>query len=246
MAKKRSLPRHWNAYRPNYTNESPPRPQEGPTTRSPTGFEAQIRAAPSFSRGQDPPLPLANNSYTNPNLIPVTPRRNVSHCSPSPEPDVHDEDGDPDPQLWDTGLDSLMGRTARAYDLVINYERDSSGGERWSRESIAYVHRAGKDLHNDIRLLKSWKHDPSADTQHDLIRIDARNVRMLCEYVQEIISETEIRTWEEWKAARMQEWADRVEVEDVKAEMEYEPRKVRDYGKSGMSNHSRDTNFVTE
>jgi hypothetical protein len=37
-----------------------------------------------------------------------------------------------------------------------------------------------------------------------------------------------------------------VEVEDVKAEMEYEPRKVRDYGKSGMSNHSRDTNFVTE
>jgi hypothetical protein len=98
---------------------------------------------------------------------------------------------DYDSQLCDAELESLMSRTARAYDLVINYERDSYGGQRWSSSDIAHIYNTGKELHGKIRLFKSWRR--SRATSLNLAQVDGKveEMRKLCETVQRAIKETE-------------------------------------------------------
>jgi hypothetical protein len=98
---------------------------------------------------------------------------------------------DYDSQLCDAELESLMSRTARAYDLVINYERDSYGGQRWSSSDIAHIYKNGKELHGKIRVFKSWRRSRAAGL--NLAQVDGKveEMRKLCETVQRAIKETE-------------------------------------------------------
>jgi hypothetical protein len=88
-------------------------------------------------------------------------------------------------------LDSLMSRTARAYDLVINYERDSYGGQRWSRSDIAHIYKTGKELHGKIRVFKSSQRSQAASLNLEQLDRMGDEVRKLCETVQRAIKETE-------------------------------------------------------
>ena len=55
--------------------------------------------------------------------------------------------------MWKPAIDELIGRTSRAYKVVINYGRDSRGGYRWCPEDIAQVRTMGAYLDDDIRGL---------------------------------------------------------------------------------------------
>ncbi|KAG9184929.1 hypothetical protein G6011_11759 [Alternaria panax] len=89
----------------------------------------------------DPP----NHSNEDVNRIPLAPRHHATQNTPQR------------PQSAATHLDPLVHRTTRAYDLVLNYIRDSSGGTRWSREDIDDIGHVGRYLHEDLRALKHWK-----------------------------------------------------------------------------------------
>jgi hypothetical protein len=198
----RNPPKYWNSYRPTY---SPPPRDQGRRSRQPRN----AGITPNYPHGQvPPPYPGAyGNDVRNPNLSLVAPRYRSSNGNSYRDDDYeqdHDYDdgrdngGDDDeyngPQLWDPSLDKLMGRTARAYDLVINYERDSEGGKRWSYADIVRIHRTGKQLHNNISALKAWQRCAATDLDHRLIAEDAAKTRELCEVVQNLIAETENKT----------------------------------------------------
>ncbi|KAI4646006.1 hypothetical protein J4E93_005585 [Alternaria ventricosa] len=118
------------------------------------------------------------------NRIPINPRRsNVAIPAQSP-------------RLWDEDSNSLMHRTIRAYDLVVNYDRDSHGGTRWSREDIDRVRDLGRYLHGDVRDLKHWSEVVAKDGEQDAstmdkLRDDVENLRKYCEQIQAIIRDTE-------------------------------------------------------
>jgi hypothetical protein len=185
---------HWNSYRPTY--DAPP-PQE-PRGRPPRHIRNQARPAPSSSG--PPPLSDHDHGAQNPNMEPVAPRYFSSYTSP----DRRDNFGESPhhnprapPQLWDPALDALISRTTRAYDLVINYARDSEGGTRWSASSIALVHSTGKHLHANIRGLKAWQRRCAADWDYFAIQEDEDQVRALCAEVLGVIDTTEAKmAWE--------------------------------------------------
>jgi hypothetical protein len=123
-----------------------------------------------------------------------------NHHIPSNDSDHYDDPSGRDPLspssyhgilLWDQSLEDLMARTTRAYDLVINYARDSCGGHRWTPHDSAHVRTIGKDLHNNVRVLKYWQRCDPEDIDWAQIRLDAANVRLLCEDVQRAICQTE-------------------------------------------------------
>jgi hypothetical protein len=187
---------HWNSYRPTY--DAPP-PQE-PRGRPPQHIRNQARPAPTSS---GPPVPSDHDhGAQNPNMEPVAPRYFSSYTSP----DRHDNSAlsphhNPraPPQLWNPALDALISRTTRAYDLVINYARDSEGGTRWSASSIALVHSTGKHLHANIRGLKAWQRRCAADWDYFAIQEDEDQVRAFCAEVLGVIDKTEVKM--EWELA---------------------------------------------
>jgi hypothetical protein len=187
---------HWNSYRPTY--DAPP-PQE-PRGRPPQHIRNQARPAPTSS---GPPAPSDHDhGAQNPNMEPVAPRYFSSYTSS----DRHDNSGESPhhnprapPQLWDPVLDALISRTTRAYDLVINYARDSEGGTRWSASSIALVHSIGKHLHANIRGLKAWQRRCAADWDYFAIQEDEDQVRAFCAEVLGVIDKMEVKM--EWELA---------------------------------------------
>jgi hypothetical protein len=91
-----------------------------------------------------------------------------------------------------------MGRTSRAYKVVINYKRDSYGGYRWCPEDIAQIRKMGAYLDDDIRGLYQWRRviaQRGQDNQTMMRRIeeDAERLCELCEAIQALISATERR-----------------------------------------------------
>jgi len=118
------------------------------------------------------------------NRIPINPRRSNAAVPAQSS------------RLWDEDLNSLMHRTIRAYDLVVNYDRDSYGGTRWSREDIARIRDVGAYLHGDVRDLKHWSEVVAKEGEQDAytmdkIRDDVENLRKYCEQIQAIIRDTE-------------------------------------------------------
>jgi hypothetical protein len=194
----RNPPKYWNSYRPTY---SPPPREQGRRSRQSHG----ARITPTYPRGQVPPSSRGayGDEFRNPNLTLVAPRyrssyansdRNGEYDYEHRHHDSRDNYGNnkyDSPQFWDPSLDKLMGRTARAYDLVVAYERDSEGGKRWSHDAIVHIHKTGKHLHNYIRALKAWKRCAVSDLNHHLIDEDSRKTRELCEVLQDLIAETE-------------------------------------------------------
>lgn len=118
------------------------------------------------------------------NRIPINPRRSNAAVPAQSS------------RLWDEDLNSLMHRTIRAYDLVVNYDRDSYGGTRWSREDIARIRDVGAYLHGDVRDLKHWSEVVAKEGEQDAytmdkIRDDVENLRKYCDQIQAIIRDTE-------------------------------------------------------
>lgn len=118
------------------------------------------------------------------NRIPINPRRSNAAVPAQSS------------RLWDEDLNSLMHRTIRAYDLVVNYDRDSHGGTRWSREDIARIRDVGAYLHGDVRDLKHWSEVVAKEGEQDAytmdkIRDDVENLRKYCDQIQAIIRDTE-------------------------------------------------------
>ncbi|KAF1845129.1 uncharacterized protein K460DRAFT_103542 [Cucurbitaria berberidis CBS 394.84] len=126
-----------------------------------------------------------------PNSAPLNRRRSQTVKRNKP-----DRDEEQLPQLWDTELDDLMGRTSRAYDVVVNYERDSEGGQRWSREDIALIRDLGKYIWDDLRAMKKWQRtvaeqgDVDEDTMRQIFD-DADKMHAYCSEIQATIREKE-------------------------------------------------------
>ncbi|KAF3006836.1 hypothetical protein E8E13_010660 [Curvularia kusanoi] len=129
--------------------------------------------------------------FRNPNLIPVVSRRSqTTSASGSPESEM------PLPQVWHPSLDDFIRRTANAYDLVMNYERDAEGGQRWVSKDIAKIRKAGKTLHSDIFALRHLQQQVAQQGDKDeyfimKIKREANKLKLLCERVQQAISKHE-------------------------------------------------------
>ena len=135
-----------------------------------------------------PQTPAANplNHNTEVNRIPVNPRRHTAaNMTPSQQP-----------QQQDSHLHPLIHRTTRAYDLVINYARDSNGGTRWSYEDIDDIKHVGRYLHRDVLDLKYWKELVANGGDMDegtarRIWDDEERLKKYCERVLDVIRDTE-------------------------------------------------------
>lgn len=121
-------------------------------------------------------------------------------ANPYPKPEPYLE-------VWSPFTTSLMDRTARAYDLVLNYERDSHGGQRWSHDDIIAIRQLGSHLHADIFALKQAARallllpnvgERGFDSERREARLQAvvqqaEGVRAYCEKVQQGIRDRESR-----------------------------------------------------
>lgn len=124
--------------------------------------------------------------------MPVVPRRSQTAQSPSltGEPGQYEEfEEEQLPQIWHTSIDDLIRRTAHDYDLVMNYERDAEGGQRWLPGDIARIRDVGKNLHRDIFALRRWQRIVAQQGDQDKIMMmhikrEANFAKLLCERVQ--------------------------------------------------------------
>ncbi|KAJ4989450.1 hypothetical protein SVAN01_04985 [Stagonosporopsis vannaccii] len=145
------------------------------------------------------PTELSAQTFKNPNLIPVVPRRSYTRTSSPPAIRSHREeelDEEQLPQIWRPSTDDLIRRTAHDYDLVLNYERDAEGGQRWLPEDIATIRDVGKNLHRDIFALRRRQRVIAklGDQDKDMIikaKRAANLVKLLCERVQRAINKYE-------------------------------------------------------
>ncbi|CAN9176840.1 unnamed protein product [Alternaria alternata] len=135
-----------------------------------------------------PQTPAANQPNYNAevNRIPVNPRRHTAANMTSSQ----------QPQQQDSYLHPLIHRTTRAYDLVINYARDSNGGTRWLYEDIDDIKHVGRYLHRDVRDLKYWKELVANGGDMDegtarRIWDDEERLKKYCERVLDVIRDTE-------------------------------------------------------
>ncbi|RYO37414.1 hypothetical protein AA0113_g11396 [Alternaria arborescens] len=132
------------------------------------------------------PAALQPNYNAEVNRIPINPRRHTAaNIIPSQQP-----------QQQGSHLHPLIHRTTRAYDLVINYARDSNGGTRWSYEDIDDIKHVGKYLHRDVLDLKYWKELVTNGGDMDEVtarRIwdDEERLKKYCERVLDVIGDTE-------------------------------------------------------
>ena len=137
--------------------------------------------------------------FRNPNLIPVVPHRSRLSKVYSPVREFYqDEEQEEErlPQIWHTSIDDLVRRTAHDYDLVMNYERDAKGGQRWLPEDIATIRNVGKHLHGDIFALRRWQRVVAEQGDQDrkmmtYIKMNVNSLKLLCERVQRVINKYE-------------------------------------------------------
>jgi hypothetical protein len=130
-------------------------------------------------------------AFNNPNLIPVITRRSQTVGASGR---VWQEERLP--QIWHPSVDELIRRTEHAYDLVLNYERDSHGGQRWIPEDIAKIQKIGKHLHPDAFALRCRQRDIAEQGDRDKVMMqrikkEANSLKLLCERIQQAISKYE-------------------------------------------------------
>lgn len=143
--------------------------------------------------------PLPQEAPENPNMIPVLLRRSHSSKVESITASLEVNDkaaGEHLLQIWHPSIDGLIRRTAHDYDLIMNYERDAEGGQRWLPEDIAKIRDIGKHLHSSIFALRRWQRVAATRGIQDKktmqqIGTDANLLRLLCERVQKAINKYE-------------------------------------------------------
>lgn len=132
--------------------------------------------------------------FKNPNYMPIAARRSrTASASGSSELEGQEESL---PQLWNPALDDLFRRTADDYDLVMNYERDAEGGQRWLPEDIKKIRKVGKTLHRDIFAMRRRQRAVAELGDQDTgmmiqIKREVNLLKLLCERVQEAICKFE-------------------------------------------------------
>ncbi|KAF1930086.1 uncharacterized protein M421DRAFT_3840 [Didymella exigua CBS 183.55] len=161
-----------------------------PSTRQYLNF-CQRMTPHSTHATPEPPV----QTFKNPNLMPVV-LRHFHQARPfTPNEDLPWAETPEDerlPQIWHTSIDELIRRTARGYDLVMNYERDAEGGQRWTPGDIARIRDVGKTLHRDIFALKRWQRVVAQQGDQDKnmmmhIKREVNFTKQLCERVQRAI-----------------------------------------------------------
>ena len=120
----------------------------------------------------------------------------VRHDTPTTQRSVNlADDGRPKiPQVYDSEIDRLAGRTIRAYRLVVNYQRDCPTGYRWTSEHIDTIREAGSHLETDREALESIRLGLVHGEERALveqIRGAAHALRDHCEVIQDLIREHE-------------------------------------------------------
>jgi hypothetical protein len=143
----------------------------------------------------EPPI----HTFKNPNLMPVAPRRSqlAQSSLPTEESGQYEKiEEERLPQVWHPSIDDLIRRTAHDYDLIMNYERDAEGGQRWLAADIAHIRNVGKNLHRDIFALRRWQRVVAQQGDQDKIMMmhvkrEANFVKLLCERVQSAIAKHE-------------------------------------------------------
>ncbi|KAH8730833.1 hypothetical protein GQ44DRAFT_420886 [Phaeosphaeriaceae sp. PMI808] len=137
--------------------------------------------------------PNANANNHNPNTISLRPQRHThTPLTPNKKPEgkqqqqLGDEeekdskkDEEQDSHFWSYEDENLMRRTQRSYDLVLNYPRDSNGGQRWSASSIASIRKTGRRLHSDINELQCCKRQLNKSKQANAVGEDEEQDRIL-------------------------------------------------------------------
>lgn len=186
MVSKRPPPAHWNTYRPSY--DAAPSSARGSNAISLRERPNRSREPPHRSRSPRN-QPYRSESY-----------RSHTYRGQAPSPPVtkvHDGNNGINSKkkaglLWPANLDDLMGRTTRALDLVVNYERDACGGNRWAADAIYAIKYESKTFHERIAKLRAWARDPErAKAEPAEFADDIRVVRYHCEYIQRVIYRTE-------------------------------------------------------
>lgn len=122
------------------------------------------------------------------------PRRH--HESPRATPDHTRDEQYLMEHMFTENLASLMGRTYRAYMLVIDYEKDCPDGHRWYPRDIEKIRKFGQDLRSNIgavkhsqKILRKQGFLATSEIEDSATRIE--EVRRLCNRVQDHIRETE-------------------------------------------------------
>ncbi|KAF2449367.1 hypothetical protein P171DRAFT_427571 [Karstenula rhodostoma CBS 690.94] len=176
----------YDSYRPNR-----------PTNR----LDMNLRRGDSWTPDSHPASHDQTNSFT------------AWHHTPSIVQSIEPHDGGhPEvPEVYDREIDSLVGRTIRAYRLVINYQRDCPTGLRWMPEHIEMIHEAGKSLQTDREALDSLRVGLARGEDAVLIgrvRAAAHTLRDCCWEVQELIRVHEQVPVFHGKAERVEEHGD--------------------------------------
>lgn len=90
------------------------------------------------------------------------------------------------PSVYDPAIDDLIGRTLRAYHLVVKYKDACPDGRRWSPEHIEMIRQAGKNLDFDASDLRRM-HGTLRNTSVNRIRYEAHKLRDYCREIQDLI-----------------------------------------------------------
>lgn len=201
MTRNQQGPRCRNSWRP---SDHPLYQQDLRQQRSPVRLDPSsqsLRPATSRTSRTTPEPP--SQMLKNPNLIPVMPRYPQSTALTSPiagRDQGYEQEEEPArkrlPQIWHPSIDDLIRRTAHDYDLVMNYERDAEGGQRWLSEDVARIRDIGRHLHNDIFALRRWQRVVAEEGDQDKtmiqkIKRDANFLKLLCERIQKAINKYE-------------------------------------------------------
>lgn len=135
-----------------------------------------------------------------------------------------------------------MQRTARNYDLILAYERDCEGGQRWSTDDIAEIRFLGRHFHQDKRALDQLQHELHAtggtdDAALSKMRSDKTSIIKYCEHLDVLIRWLEKRPRHHLLNSGEFEEVNGIIYRVVKGESELEQADAYDDESSGKATH---------
>ncbi|KAJ4359697.1 uncharacterized protein N0V89_000253 [Didymosphaeria variabile] len=153
----------------------------GPTNR----LESNLRKGDYWTPNSER-VPRQGNTSS----VPAAPSN--AHDNPyiDQSTEEHGEGGHRLPIVYDREIESLIGRTIRAYRLVVDYERACPIGRRWIPEHIRMIQEAGKYLESDRVVLNSLRATLARGGDAvpvGKIRANAHDLRDYCREILELI-----------------------------------------------------------
>lgn len=154
---------------------------------------ATDRLASALQRG-DRYTPDTEGTSAESNDSPVAPWNPSYSPNPAPHATRHQEARVDSymntPRVYDPAIDGLIGRTIRAYYLVVDYQRACPEGRRWSTEHIEMIRHAGEHLDSDraaLREMRATLTQGGDAVPVSKIRYKAKKLRTYCLEIQDLI-----------------------------------------------------------